>query len=65
MNKTQKHKTYHEKNKEKRNKERLKLYHNKKKQEQLANKKFYEANSIKVLLSLKEYTEYSKEKKQL
>ena len=65
MNKNQKHKIYHEKNKAKRNAYSREYRINQKKQEQLNIQKHYQANSIKVLLSLKEYTELSREKMKL
>ena len=55
MTKTQKHKVYHEKNKEKRNTYSREYRINQKKQGRLSAKKYYQANSIKVLLSLKEF----------
>ena len=65
MNKNQKHKVYHEKNREKRNAYSREYRINQKKQAELNAQKHYQANSIKVLLSLKEYTELNREKMKL
>jgi hypothetical protein len=56
---------YYQKNKEIKKAQRRERYANQKKQEQLSAQKYYQANSIKVLLSLKEYTEINKEKHKL
>ena len=55
----------YQKNKEIKKAKRKERYANQKKQEQLSAQKYYQANSIKVLLSLKEYTELSREKMKL
>jgi hypothetical protein len=60
-----KHSEYYQRNKEKRKTQRREYYVNKKNQEQLANQKLYQANSIQVLMSLKEYTELNREKRKL
>ena len=60
-----KHSNYYQKNKEKRRIQSQEHRAKVKKQEQLTTQKHYQANSIKVLLSLKEYTELSREKMKL
>ena len=56
---------YYQKNKEIKKAQRRERYANQKKQTQLLAQKYYQANSIKVLLSLKEYTELNREKMKL
>ena len=62
-------KEYYEKNKEERQKQRRDKYQQEKEQSQLATKqqsaKYYGAEAIKVLMTLKEYTELNKEKQKL
>lgn len=60
-----KHSNYYQKNREKRRIQAQEYRAKVKKQEQLLAQKYYQANSIKVLLSLKEYTELSREKHKL
>jgi len=60
-----KHSNYYQKNREKRRIQAQEYRANQKKQAQLSAQKHYQANSIQVLLSLKEYTELSREKKKL
>ena len=55
----------YQKNKETKKTKRKKDTPNKKKQEQLSAQKHYQANSIKVLLTLKEYTELNQAKRKL
>ena len=59
------YKDYYQRNKESEKAKRKERYSNQKKQAQLINQKHYQANSIKVLLSLKEYTELNREKMKL
>ena len=59
------YKDYYQRNKESEKAKRKERYVNQKKQAQLTSQKHYQANSIKVLLSLKEYTELNREKKKL
>jgi hypothetical protein len=60
-----KHSNYYQKNKEKRRIQSQEYRAKVKKQAQLTTQKHYQANSIKVLLTLKEYTELNREKKKL
>jgi hypothetical protein len=62
---TQVYKDYYQRNKESEKAKRKERYINQKKQEQLSAQKHYQANSIKVLLTLKEYTELNREKRKL
>ena len=57
-----KHSNYYQKNKEKRRIQSQEYRAKVKKKEQLIAQKHYQANSIKVLLTLKEYTELNREK---
>jgi hypothetical protein len=59
------YKDYYQRNKESEKVKRKERYAKQKAQEQLTAQKHYQANSIKVLLSLKEYTELSREKRKL
>ena len=59
------YKEYYQRNKESEKAKRKERYAKQKKQEQLTAQKHYQANSIKVLLSLKEYTELNREKMKL
>jgi hypothetical protein len=59
------YKEYYQRNKETKKTKRRERYAKQKEQEQLLAQKHYQANSIKVLLSLKEYTELSREKMKL
>ena len=59
------YKDYYQRNKEVKKAKRKERYTKQKQQEQLSAQKHYQANSIKVLLSLKEYTELSREKMKL
>jgi phosphopantetheinyl transferase len=56
---------YYQKNKERKKQQQQERYQQKKKQEQLLAQKLYQASNIKILLSLKEYTELNKEKHKL
>ena len=60
-----KHSNYYQKNKEKRRIQSQEYRAKQKEQAQLTAQKHYQANSIKVLLSLKEYTELNREKMKL
>ena len=60
-----KHSSYYQKNREKRRIQSQEYRAKVKEQEQLTAQKHYQANSIKVLLSLKEYTELNREKMKL
>ena len=59
------YKDYYQRNKEVKKAKRKERYVKQKEQEQLIAQKLYQANSIKVLLSLKEYTELNREKHKL
>ena len=59
------YKDYYQRNKETKKAKRKERYAKQKEQEQLTKQKHYQANSIKVLLTLKEYTELSREKHKL
>ena len=59
------YKDYYQRNKETKKAKRKERYAKQKEQEQLLAQKHYQANSIKVLLSLKEYTELNREKMKL
>jgi len=59
------YKEYYQRNKEIKKTKRKERYAKQKEQEQLTAQKHYQANSIKVLLSLKEYTELNREKMKL
>ena len=56
---------YYQRNKESEKAKRKERYAKQKEQAQLTAQKHYQANSIKVLLSLKEYTELNREKMKL
>jgi hypothetical protein len=58
-------KEHYQKNKEIKKVQRRERYAKQKEQEQLSAQKYYQAHNIKVLLSLKEYTELNKEKHKL
>ena len=60
-----KHSNYYQKNREKRRIQSQEYRAKVKKQEQLNTHKLYQANNIKVLLTLKEYTELNREKMKL
>lgn len=59
------YKDYYQRNKETKKAKRKERYAKQKEQEQLTAQKHYQANSIKVLLSLKEYTELNPVKRKL
>jgi hypothetical protein len=59
------YKDYYQRNKENKKVKRKERYAKQKEQGQLLAQKNYQANSIKVLLTLKEYTELNKEKRKL
>ena len=59
------YKDYYQRNKEVKKAKRKERYAKQKEQEQLSAQKLYQANSIKVLMSLKEYTELNREKMKL
>jgi len=62
-------KEYYQKNKERKKEQRRERYHQQKEQAELAIKKqfakYYGAEAIKILITLKEYTELNKEKHKL
>src|SRR6185295_14299989 len=62
-------KEYYQKNKEKKKAQQKENYAKKKKQEELSDKqqsaKYYQAESIKILMSFKEYTELNQQKHKL
>jgi flagellar motility protein MotE (MotC chaperone) len=55
----------YQKNKEIKKAQRRERYAKQKEQEQLSSQKYYQASNIKVLLTLKEYTELNREKQKL
>ena len=59
------YKDYYQRNKESEKAKRKERYANQKQQSRLSTQKLYQANSIKVLLTLKEYTELNREKMKL
>jgi hypothetical protein len=59
------YKDYYQRNKEVKKAKRKERYAKQKQQEGLSAQKHYQANSIKVLLSLKEYTELNPTKRKL
>jgi len=59
------YKDYYQRNKESEKAKRKERYAKQKEQEQLTAQKHYQASNIKVLLSLKEYTELNREKMKL
>ena len=59
------YKDYYQRNKETKKAQRRERYAQQKEQEQLTAQKHYQANSIKVLLTLKEYTELNPTKRKL
>jgi hypothetical protein len=57
--------TNYQKNKERKKAQRKERYAAQKKQSKLTQKKYYQTSSIRILMSLKEYTELNKEKQKL
>ena len=58
-------KEYYQKNKEHKRQQRRERYQQQKKQEKKQLNKYYQASNIKILMSFKNYTELSKEKRKL
>ena len=58
-------KEYYQKNKERKKTQQKERYQQQKEQSQQALSKYYEANSIQILINLKDYTELNKEKQKL